>query len=147
AHLEAQRLARRRADARLEKGTPPFVLSADRGNVWRAAARQPFGGNDRHAARLEIAQIRFVGVPPDDLEWVMERDGHPLRPRDEGVALLLVVPRRPDQDSVERGPVDGRIVPDDLRRVDAAGGERVVKRTIVDFPRGNGGAGRERQSY
>jgi hypothetical protein len=79
-------------------------------------------------------------VPSHDVGRIVERHRQLLGPRDERVALFLVVPRGPDDNRVESGPVSVRIVPHRLSRIDAAGGKGLVKRTVVDLPRGYGRA-------
>ena len=111
AHVESQRFTRSGPDTRLQKGSLPSTAFAKGCDVGRRAACQPFRRKNRHATGLQIAQIRFVGIPFDARGRILERDRNPLGPGNESLALVLVVPRRSDQNEVEARPIDGGIVP------------------------------------
>src|SRR5215471_19002060 len=128
--VESQRLARGGSDARLEKRAPPPAAPAESRDIHRRPSGEPFRWDDGNPTRLEIAQKGLVRVPLNDAGRIVKRNGDVLGPGHERVALLLVIPRGPNQDEVEAGPIDAGIIPDALPRLDAPSRERLVKDAI-----------------
>jgi hypothetical protein len=108
----------------------------------RLARRDERRRHDRHSRALEIAQVALVGVPPQHRHRVMQlaRHGDALGPGQELLAARVVVPSRAQDDEVEPGPLDRRVVPHDLDRLEPARRQRrEQQRHVLVEPARTGG--------
>ena len=115
------------------------------GRLERRSGLDEPGGNDRHAGGFELLEVALVGVPLEQRHLVDHPRQRP-RPREELFAALGVVPRRAQDDEVERAPVDPAVVPDGRNAIDAVSGESGEEEPVVGLQVRNLGTRRERDA-